>query len=259
MGLKVSYLSLHGLFQQQGGISQTVFHLGRFAEWLRVGELALAPLNELLSDDVLLPEMERSVADLETWMTRRFESVFEFRLFRILLFTAIRLSKPGIVVETGVLHGMTSFFILRALELNGHGRLISIDLPSYHETGPSNRDGYASALPPGKQPGWIVPAQWRANWDLRLGSTSQILSSASPDFDQIGVFCHDSEHTTETMWLEFGWAWPRLAPGGLLVCDNIEASTAFSDFSRKVGRDAIYFPAPGSGFSSAPRFGVIMK
>jgi hypothetical protein len=41
----------------------------------------------------------------------------------------IRHLRPANVVETGVAHGMTSRFILEALESNGTGRLWSIDLP----------------------------------------------------------------------------------------------------------------------------------
>src|SRR5207253_10228310 len=41
----------------------------------------------------------------------------------------IRHLKPKKVIETGVAHGVTSRFILEALERNGDGHLWSIDLP----------------------------------------------------------------------------------------------------------------------------------
>ncbi len=242
----------------QSGLSQQIFQLGRFAEWSGAGESALHRLDELLADPFLLPTMEAAVADVDGWATRTFESVFDFRLFRILLFAALREAQPALVVETGVLHGMTTLFLLRALELNGRGRLISIDLPSYANTGPSNRDGYVSTLPAGKQPGWMAPAARFPQWDLRLGASREVLATLS-DVEGLGLFCHDSEHTTQTMAFEFNWAWPRLADGGLLVCDNIEASTAFADFARRVGRTPIYFPAPDRTFIAAPRFAMIRK
>src|SRR5262249_52393950 len=43
----------------------------------------------------------------------------------------VRQLKPQRVVETGVAHGMTSRFILEALQMNGEGRLWSIDLPPF--------------------------------------------------------------------------------------------------------------------------------
>lgn len=45
------------------------------------------------------------------------------------LYTIIRIRKPDIVVETGVAQGVSSTFILQALEDNGRGQLYSIDLP----------------------------------------------------------------------------------------------------------------------------------
>src|SRR5207247_1075041 len=45
------------------------------------------------------------------------------------LYIVVRASSPSIVVETGVLYGHSSAAILAALEDNGKGRLISVDLP----------------------------------------------------------------------------------------------------------------------------------
>src|SRR5216684_329042 len=42
--------------------------------------------------------------------------------------------KPNTVLETGVAHGVTSRFILEALERNGAGHLWSIDLPPVEST-----------------------------------------------------------------------------------------------------------------------------
>src|SRR6185295_2535073 len=44
------------------------------------------------------------------------------------LYLTVRLMQPGLVVETGVFDGVSSALILRALEDNCYGRLISIDL-----------------------------------------------------------------------------------------------------------------------------------
>jgi Methyltransferase domain len=241
------------------GVAQTVFHLGRFADWLGGdGEDALVVLNELLTDDVMVPVMEATVATMPSWETKRFSSIFQMRLFRMLLFSAIRLTRPALTIETGVLHGMTSLFLLRALELNGFGRLISIDLPSYPESGPANRDGYHSVLPPGQQSGWLVPRARYPQWDLQIGSTRDRLPLLN-GIEGLGMFLHDSEHTTETMTFELEWAWPRLTSGGLLLCDNIEANTAFQDFCRRIGRPPIYFPAPDLQFDPQPRLGVLRK
>ena len=71
------------------------------------------------------------------------------------LYVLTRILKPEIVIETGVFHGSSSFSILSALNENDNGYLYSIDVPS-------------SKLPPGKEPGWIVPEHLREKCDLLL-------------------------------------------------------------------------------------------
>ena len=245
----------------QLGVIQAIYHVGRLAESMRCGEHLLEHLYELIADEEIIATIEASVAPIDSFQTKHFESLFDFRLYRIILYAVMRATKPKLAVETGVLHGLTTIFLLRALERNGVGKLVSIDLPSYPATGPSNRDGYNAVLPHGKQPGWVVPAtgSLAARWDLRLGSSRDLLPSLANEIDEIGFFCHDSDHTFSTMWFELEWAWERLAKGGALVCDNIEASLAFQEMSRRVGQTPMMFPAPDSRVHEGPRFGVIFK
>ena len=241
------------------GVTQSIFHIGRFAEWRKCGELVLSYLDELLSDRELIDMIEAAVAPVSTWQTKHFDSLFQFRLFRILLYIVLRVERPAIVVETGVLHGLTTLFLLRALERNGVGRLVSIDLPSYPESGPSNQDGYVATLPDGCEPGWIVPLERYSDWQLMLGSSHDVLPNLVAEIGAVDLFCHDSEHTFPVMWFELDWAWRNISEHGLIVCDNIEANTSFSDFCRKIGRDGIYFPAPDTQVVSSSRFGMIAK
>jgi len=64
-----------------------------------------------------------------------------------------RLIKPNFFIETGVLHGLTSSFILEAIAKNERGKLLSIDYPSYFNQVPVNDDGYYDNLSKGKEPG----------------------------------------------------------------------------------------------------------
>jgi hypothetical protein len=58
-----------------------------------------------------------------------------------LLYVLIRALKPKIVLETGVASGVSTLFMLQALNHNTHGTLYSIDLPNVVE---------ASEIPVGK-------------------------------------------------------------------------------------------------------------
>lgn len=242
--------------QPLGGY-QCLFHLGRLSEYTGYGEQIFRAFAELAGDQELIAAIERGVADVEDWETKRFKSIFDFRLYRIVLYALVRVRKPALMIETGVLHGLTSAFILRAIERNRQGRLISIDLPSTDEAGPSNRDGYVATLPRSMRSGWIVPDYLRNAWDLRLESSFDALPNI--DSSELDMFLHDSEHTYATMAFELDWAWERLRPGGIVICDNIEASNAFNDLARRFGKSAMAFPAPDCREHEPPRFALLLK
>src|SRR5260370_29875971 len=88
-------------------------------------------LNDLLVESSLIEienevkaavEQIRSEAPFELWHNA------DFDLAR-LCYLICRLMKPSVVLETGVGYGVTSAFILKALELNRSGLLHSVDLP----------------------------------------------------------------------------------------------------------------------------------
>lgn len=237
---------------------QSLHALGRLSEFLGTGDL-LQYLVELADDRRLLDAIEVKLGDEPTWGTPQFQSLFELRLYRLALYGLIRATRPQVAIETGVLHGLTSAFMLQALERNGIGHLHSIDYPSYAETGPSNRDGYDATLPPGRQPGWTVPDELRPRWHLQLGPSRDLLPALLSQTGPVDFFCHDSEHTYATMDLELRLAWPALRDGAILVCDNIESCTAFFDFCRGVDRMPLILPSPNLKAAPGGRTGVIRK
>lgn len=134
------------------------------------------------------------------------------------LYAMIRLTKPNIIVETGVFEGAGSCAILLALERNKKGRLYSIDLPSL-------------PLPLNKTTGWQIPQYLRKNWDLRLGSSSDLLQGLLTEIEQTDIFLHDSEHSYENMRFEYETAWEYIREGGLLLSHDITRNSAFRSFA----------------------------
>ncbi|MGZ4854382.1 MAG: class I SAM-dependent methyltransferase [Candidatus Angelobacter sp.] len=146
-----------------------------------------------------------------------------------------RALRPRVVVETGVGSGVTTAFILQALAANGEGLLWSIDLP------PLGAEEFA---------GSFVPQHLRNRWTLLRGRTRQLLPRLLRDLPAPDVFLHDSLHTTRNMTFEFHAAWQKMAPGSLLLSDDIHMSKAFARFitDKQVGLSLV-----GS------RFGVAFK
>ena len=167
-----------------------------------------------------------------------------------LCYLACRLTSPEIVVETGVAYGVSSAFVLRALEVNGHGRLFSVDLP------PLRRD-YERFW------GIAVPGELRGRWILHRGTSARVLPRLLEENPTVDLFVHDSLHSNRNMRREFDAVWPHLREGGLLLADDVERNRAFGELRQKdpalwrVVEDRETSPLQGN---AAPVvFGVAMK
>ena len=141
-------------------------------------------------------------------------------LFARLCYLACRLATPETVVETGVAYGVSSAYLLRALEQNGGGTLHSVDLP------PLRRE-YERFW------GVAVPEDLRGGWRLHRGASKRVLPGLLRESGPVGLFVHDSLHTRRNMRREFDAAWPNLTPGGLLLADDVERNGAFADLRRR--------------------------
>lgn len=140
----------------------------------------------------------------------------------LLQYAVIRAFQPTIVVETGVANGVSSTYILLALQKNGHGTLYSIGLddPQY--------------LPAGKSLGWVIPQEFRSRWKLLIGDSRTVLPELLGEISFTDIFIHDSLHTHEHMLWEYRIAYPHIRPGGLLFSDDAEWNSAFPEFALEV-------------------------
>ena len=161
----------------------------------------------------------------------------------VYLYAALRKLRPRVAVETGVANGFSTAFSLLALQRNEEGHLHSIDLPrevgrDYEPATFYEGEGRAG-IPPGSEPGWLIPAELRNRWTLLLGRSQEELPPLLERLGTIDSFMHDSEHSFECMWFEFHAAWPHLRPGGQLVSDDVNSTEAFSRFAREQGREPV--------------------
>jgi predicted O-methyltransferase YrrM len=127
-----------------------------------------------------------------------------------------RLLQPDVVVETGVAYGVSSAFVLKALEVNGRGALHSVDLPPL-------RRRYTEFW------GLAVDEAIMTRWTVHRGPSGQVLPGLLEDVGAVDVFVHDSLHTTRNMRREFETVWPRLREGGVILADDVERNRAFGE------------------------------
>ena len=140
----------------------------------------------------------------------------------LLQYAVVRAFQPRIVIETGVANGVSSAYLLLALQANGLGTLCSIGLDD------------PEFLPVGKSLGWVVPHELQSRWRLLVGDSQMILPRLLAEVSPTDIFIHDSLHTYEHMLWEFRTAYPYLRPGGLVFSDDAGWNSAFSEFTREV-------------------------
>lgn len=162
-----------------------------------------------------------------------------------ILYIIVRIVKPLNVVETGVSRGVSSSYILQALEDNGKGELHSIDLPKLSEKGQlkPEEEQIADSLPEKRESGWIIPQKLRKRWHLILGRSSDKLVPLLKKLGQVDIFLHDNLHTYDNMLWEYKTVWPFLRKGGVLLSHDVSENNAFPDFCGSVGRRCVYITA----------------
>lgn len=125
-----------------------------------------------------------------------------------------RALEPEVVVETGVALGVVSNCILSALERNGRGRLISIDLPPLGVSAESV--------------GQIIPDDLRSRWKLRRGTSTRLLRTVLADLPPVGLFVHDSLFTWRNSTQEYAQVLPHLARQSAIIANCVQHSHAFA-------------------------------
>jgi hypothetical protein len=134
------------------------------------------------------------------------------------VWTLLRHSRPEIIVETGVAHGMTSRFILEALQRNGAGNLWSIDLPPVN---PETRQEVGVA---------VDRPELRDRWTYIAGTSRRRLPALLAQLGRVDLFIHDSLHSARNVAFEMDLAWKYVRPGGAIVVDDIDINRSFRDF-----------------------------
>ena len=138
------------------------------------------------------------------------------------LYALVRLLRPTHVVEVGVSSGVSSAYLLRALDRNRKGTLHSVDLPKKEAT---PRSGTRSrqpswSIPPGHSSGWAVPFPLRRRWDLRLGDKKEVLPLLGEELRSIGLFVYDVPHSEEQAALDFAAVDRRMGVGAVAIADH---------------------------------------
>jgi Methyltransferase domain len=137
------------------------------------------------------------------------------------IWCAVRHRRPEVVMETGVAHGVSSRVMLEALNLNDRGHLWSIDLPN-----PVNLQVHG-------QEGVAVTDSCRPRWTYVEGESRKRMPSLVKEVGKVDVFVHDSLHTFKNTLFEMEQVASVMAPGGVMLIDDIRSHDGFTTFAQR--------------------------
>jgi predicted O-methyltransferase YrrM len=181
------------------------------------GLLGLAMPTRLVDSDPYVLEWEGLIRDLyERSHVSPTAHPLDFRVESetgLALYSLVRQRRPTLVVETGVANGYSTVLILSALNRNGHGRLLSVDVSA----------NVASLVRDQEMERWVLSVLPRRR---RRRALTALLGGGS----EIDLFIHDSDHSYSWQALEYAIAWKRLSREGILLSDDVDSSRAFFDF-----------------------------
>jgi len=143
-------------------------------------------------------------------------------------YALMREVRPEVVVETGTAEGGYTSFVLAAMERNGRGRLISIDIPPVD--GKLTMDLTVAE----SDVGYFIPVEYRGRWEYRKGDAKVLLPHVLLEVDA-DVFIHDSLHTRTHMLFEYAVARALMKEGKLILSDDIMWNEAFQGFLTATG------------------------
>jgi predicted O-methyltransferase YrrM len=192
---------------------------------------------ELDGDDALRGHIERTTAA----SARRGLADRRVRYARRAGWYAIvRATRPAHVVETGVDKGLGTCVLAAALLRNAAegapGRVTSLDI--------------------NPEAGYLARAQpWADVVDLVIGDSIASIEALDRPVD---LFLHDSDHSSAHERREFTAVEPKLAPGALLLTDNVTVTNVLGRHAEATGRrflayretpDRHWFPGDGIGIA----------
>jgi predicted O-methyltransferase YrrM len=137
-----------------------------------------------------------------------------------LLYATVRLQRPAVVLELGVANGHSSLLIIAALMKNGSGFLHSIDI--------------------GDDVGKLLNSAERQFWKLHvlpLPVRKRQFEAILDELPPIDLILQDSDHRYRWTHFELEKVLPKMAPGGLCLCDDTERSYAIPDIAKTSGLD----------------------
>jgi predicted O-methyltransferase YrrM len=156
---------------------------------------------------------------------------------RMVWYAVVRITKPALVVETGVDQGLGAAVLCAALKRNaaeGHpGQYRGTDIDP--------------------QAGYFLKGEYAKFGEILYGDSLQSLEK----LNNIDFFVNDSDHGAEYEEAEYEMIRDKLAPGAIILGDNAHVTVKLAEFSLRNGRRFIFLAeAPANHWYRGAGIGV---
>lgn len=148
---------------------------------------------------------------------------------RIGWYAFIRATKPRVVVETGVHHGVGALVILEALRKNRE------------EFGVAGKY-YGTDINP--EAGILIRGLSPEFGKIIFGDSLESLRSLEEEID---IFINDSDHSSEYEALEYEVIHPKLSKSAIVLGDNSHVTPKLYEYSESSGRNFLFFAEKPKG------------
>jgi len=140
-----------------------------------------------------------------------------------LLYFLVRHQRPSTIIETGVAAGWSSLTILKALKINGNGKLYSSDFPYFRLPNPERFIGV------------LVPDDLRDAWHLDKRGDAIALPAILAQCGPIDLFHYDSDKSYAGRRRALETVAPQLKQGATIIVDDIQDNLFFRDWVEERG------------------------
>ncbi len=156
-------------------------------------------------------------------------------------YALVRLTKPKVVVETGIDKGLGAILLCAALLRNAKE-----GCPGHY---------YGTDINP--EAGWLLVPPYQATGSILVGDSVASLAALDAKCD---IFINDSDHSVEYERKEYEVILPKLSSNAIVLGDNAHVTCALADFASKNQMSFVYFHEvprdhwyPGGGIGIAFR------
>lgn len=220
-------------------------------------------LNELLNADrdeverlingVREGQIHQRIQKCENRMESKPYSLGGMKLGGETTYLLTRLMNPNTVLEVGVANGVSTAYMLGALEeLDSTADIRAIDKPQFESEIRSKRgkrglSGVGGIIPDEQEAGWVAPKDQRSKhgYQYYVGDFTQILPEVVNSMPPIDLAIYDASKDSEEMKMAYDSLIESLSPNGVLVSDDIEVNDVFTQMRKRHNGTAYEFGGVG--------------